>query len=341
MRIDKALENIRAVMEDQEIKWLGENGYDPVPHKAEPRLPSAPKKALSGHFAPNRFLGTAPTNPQDFDEPEEVLESAEHEEHEEILESAEHEEHEEILESEPEILEVIKPKDGTKHSWLYNEVVKAIRDAAGDCKNTKVIAVFIPVVQNGKEFEDLPVNETVELPPVDEEALKLEELPAIAEELAESHEELPESPEDLPEAEPADNVDEILPEPMHEPDAELEQAFINMEAKLDEQIAAENESTPEPEEEAPVNEEVPVNEPEESPEILPVDEPEAEPEQEQEQEQDIVIDGEPDVQETAVDVEESPEEFSAGEVMEFTELDTDIPLPNELDDEEVFDENKN
>ena len=63
MRIDKALENIRAVMESQEIDWLTNNGFDPVPHKPEPRRPSAPKKALSGHFSANRFLGTAATEP--------------------------------------------------------------------------------------------------------------------------------------------------------------------------------------------------------------------------------------------------------------------------------------
>ena len=313
MRIDKALENIRAVMESQEIEWLNENGYDPTPHKPEPRRPSAPKKALSGHFAPNRFLGTAPLEPQ---EPEEYEEPEEHEEPQEPIEPQEPEI--QTPDNEPEIIEVIKQQDGTKHSWLYNEVVKAIHDASGDGRNTKVIAIFIPLVQNGKEFEDLPVSETIELSPVEDEAMKLEEIPVIVEESVESA-------EDLPEAEPAENVDELLPEPIPEPDKELAQAFSVMEAKLDEHIAAINDEAQESEQEE-----------EAEPEVIP--EPEEAPEQEHDA--DIAPNDVAEIQEVAADVEDLPDEFSAGEVMEFTEL-PDIPLPNELDDEEVLNENNN
>ena len=339
MRIDKALENIRAVMESQEIEWLNNNGFEPVPHKPEPRMPSAPKKALSGHFAANRFLGTAPTEPIEPDEQEE-----------QAAETA----------SEPEIVEVIKPKDNN-HSWLYNEVVKAIRDASGDGRNTKVIAVFVPVVQNGKEFEDLPVNAAIELSPVDEEAVKAE----VPEEPAgqpEQEQEQEQEQQAEPEAEQAEHIDDLLPEPEQEHDAELEGAFRDIEAKMEEEnIPAESEGLPEQPEEVPVSElkieeeisapeEVLVIEevPESAAEIenLPEFEAGAELEEvplqeiavfgepEAEQEQEIVPDGMSEFPEIGVDAEDSPEEFSAGETMQYTE----IPLPNELDDEEVFDE---
>ena len=342
MRIDKALENIRAVMESQEIEWLTNNGFDPVPHKPEPRKPSAPKKALSGHFAANRFLGTASTEPL---EPAEQEEPVNHEPMEAEIQSPVHEDN-----TEPEIIEVIKQKDN-KHSWLYNEVVKAIKDASGDSKNTKVIAIFVPVVQNGKEFEELPVSETIELSPVDEEAVKIEELPGIVEELQE------------PEAEPAEHVDEIFPEPMHEPDPELAQAFENIEVKPDEEVPAnEPEILPESEElpkveEVPVIEEVPVHEEEISEEISPELEtlPEVEDSAEIEevplteitplevQEEDTPQEAAQEVaieeisEQPDIDIEESPEEFGAGEKLEYTE----IPMPDELDDEEVLEENKN
>ena len=70
---------------------------------------------------------------------------------------------------EVEIVEVIK-QEGVQHSWLYNEVEKAVKAAvAGDKKHTKVIAIFVPVIQNAKEFEELPADDSVTLPPVEEE----------------------------------------------------------------------------------------------------------------------------------------------------------------------------
>ena len=356
MRIaEKALENIRAVMESQEIDWLNSNGFDPVPHKPEPRRPSAPKKPLSGHFSANRFLGTAAESlePEESENaPVHSLTSESSPYAGDTAPTTSPDSWEESQESEPEFVEVIKQKDN-RHSWLYNEVVKAIRDASGDGKNTKVIAIFVPVVQNGKEFEELPVSETIELSPVDEEAVKIEELPVVVEELQE------------PEAEPAEHVDEIFPEPMHEPDPELAQAFENIEVKPEEDISAEQESQEsaalsEPEAESPAEIEE-LSAPEEH------YEPEEEASTEPEGFTDVETDGELDevpladiaplevqedepkqdaVQEIGIeeiaelsditDIEENPEEFSAGETLQFTE----IPMPNELDDEEVFDENK-
>ena len=336
MRIDRALENIRAVMESQEIDWLSSNGFDPVPHKPEPRRPSAPKKALSGHFAANRFLGTATTEPI---EPEDYAESGSHDLTPEpctygndltpqppllTQEMGSHAgDGSPASSAEPEFVEVIKQKDN-KHSWLYNEVVKAIRDASGDGRNTKVIAIFVPVVQNGKEFEDLPVSEIVELSPVDEDAVKIEELPGAAEALSEH------------EAEPAEHVDEIFPEPMHEPDPELAQAFENIEVKPDDDIQAEPE-------EAPEVEEITANEPETIPdsegaelEELPMRE--VEPLDVHEDDTPQETNNEEISEPLDINVDENPEEFSAGEKLEYTE----IPLPDELDDDEVLDEeNKN
>ena len=348
MRIDRALENIRAVMESQEIDWLSSNGFDPVPHKPEPRRPSAPKKALSGHFAANRFLGTAstePIEPEDAPVHDSTPDSSTYAESHDFATSSSHMLGEvrrgsarddltpgpspyagdgsPLSSTEPEFVEVIKQKDN-KHSWLYNEVVKAIRDASGDGRNTKVIAIFVPVVQNGKEFEDLPVSEIVELSPVDEDAVKIEELPSVAEAFSE------------PEAEPAEHVDEIFPEPMHEPDPELAQAFENIEVKPDDDVQAEPE-------EAPEVEEITANEPETIPdsegaelEELPMRE--IEPLDVHEDDTPQETNNEEISEPLDINVDENPEEFSAGEKLEYTE----IPLPDELDDDEVLDEeNKN
>ena len=71
-------------------------------------------------------------------------------------------------------VEIIRNKDG-KHSQLYDEVMRAVNDAAGDSR--KIVAVFVPLLQDGKEFEDLPADETVTLQPVSEEAVKIETVP--------------------------------------------------------------------------------------------------------------------------------------------------------------------
>ena len=223
-----ALENIRSVIEQQEIEWLRDNGFEPTPYRPEPRLPK--RKPVEGNFSADRFLGTSSPAPEPVSEPEPVIEPAAEPEpvsvpapepepepmHEPSPEPEAHEPEPEPQESEPEpeaqepqepeIREVIPQKD-SRHSWLYNEVVKAIRDAAGDGKNTKVIAVFIPVVQNGREFEDLPVSEVVELSPVSEEDIHVEDLTDISGEVP-----APE-PEAVSEPEPGQQ-EEAEPEPM-------------------------------------------------------------------------------------------------------------------------------
>ena len=170
MRIFRGLENIHAVIERHEAEWRREQGEEPERpdaislEEAVRRRLAAQPDAGSGRFAADRFLGgnTEPLKPEP--EPETVPE---------IQQEAPEPEPEPEATSEPEAVEVIPQKDG-RHSWLYNEVMKAVNDAAGDRKNTKIIAVFVPVVQNGDEFTELQADETLELSPVDSEAVKPE-----------------------------------------------------------------------------------------------------------------------------------------------------------------------
>lgn len=275
MRVkEKAIENIRNLMEQQELDWLAANGYEPVVHKPEPLRTIPVKKSSVGQLSANRFLGSLESETES--EPEiDVEQKAELEPRAEAMPEPEAETMPEPeaeampepeAEPEPEIIEIIKQKEGTPHSWLYNEVVKAIRDAAGDGKNTKVIALIIPVIQNGKEFEDLPVNDTVELSAVDEEAVKTPDLPDdlpenVASEITNATETETEIPiiddvetevEALPdevisEPDEAEQVIDLLPEPMKEPDPELAEAFRDMEAKLDVDTAEDLTTTPDAE----------------------------------------------------------------------------------------------
>ncbi len=329
--IERALENIRSVIEQQETEWLEDNGYEPIPHKPEPKRAPEQHKPLSGKFSAGRFLGTASPKP-------------------EPLESPEPEESAGPEATEPEIVHVLPQKDN-HHSWLYNEVVKAIHDAAGDAKNTKIIAVFIPVVQNGHEFEDLPVSASVELSPVSEEDVRVEELVDLHEEPEQSAEPEPEEPEilgieqvyeppevpvapepELEEPEQAEHVDEIVPEPEEVPDPELAEAFSTMEEKLDEHIAEQAASLEEEQEdltppEASEPDEVlePIDLTEDAPEIENIDEILTPLEPESAEEPELVIEDIDDQE-----GQDEPDEEAKGEPMTFTE----IPSIPELDDDD-------
>ena len=170
MRIFKGIENIHAVIERHENEWRREQGEQveeqPTSYGLEESVRRRMTKSAaegSGRFSPDRFLGGSAKKKSE--KPGEV----------ENLENEEIEENEEFENPEPELVSVIK-QEGIPHSWLYNEVIKAINDATGGKKNTKVVAIFIPVIQNGKEFEDLPVDASVTLPPVTEDELRLEEV---------------------------------------------------------------------------------------------------------------------------------------------------------------------
>lgn len=238
MRTFKGLENIHSVIDKHVAEWRKENGEPPVENK--------PRRSIEDML--EDYLGpSVKPNP----EPEAPKET-----------------------QEPEIISIIKQKEEGPHSWLYNEIVKAIKDAAGDGHNTKVIAVIVPVVQSDKELQDLPVNETVTLespveisidttdssqteePEVDvpepaqasneePEVLQSEEevqplTEAIEQEQEQEITEEPEPELEIPELEEkpeeAESVDDILPKGQDEPDAEEAEAFSKMQESLDESL---------------------------------------------------------------------------------------------------------
>ena len=259
---EKALENIRAVIEQQETEWLKDNGFEPIPHKPEPRI--FRQKVREGNFSADRFLGNTSAAPAPapvpVSEPEapkqELAPIQEPEELKQELAPVPEPEQEE--DNTPEAVEIIPQKEG-RHSWLYNEVMKAIRDAAGDGKNTKVIAIFVPVVQNGKEFEDLPVSAKVEVSPVNEEDVRID-LAAI-------------KAEDTAPVEPVEEPASVEPEPVEEPSpVETEPEPVEEPSPVE----PEPEPVEEPASVEPVEEPAPVE-----PEPEPVEEPapvETEPE---------------------------------------------------------------
>ncbi len=249
MRIFKGLENIHAVIDRHNNEWRRENG--------EPEIPEyTPNEAARKRWEKTMNGGTGGRNPKRF------LEGTKKEVREDTAGEG----------PEVEIVEAIK-QEGVQHSWLYNEVEKAVRAAvADDRKHTKVIAIFVPVIQNAKEFEEIPVDESVTLPPVEEEipveddtmpfeivveegsvpeefteiTAEAEEIPEeitekIVEEVSEQNSDAlneldaPEMPEEAPqEKQPAENSAgfDLIPESQEHPDEELVEAFNTMEEKL-------------------------------------------------------------------------------------------------------------
>lgn len=270
----KALENIRSVMEREDNTYRRENGYEEASWEQFRPEPFKPKSG--GKFLAGRFLGVESTEPVTHPEPEPEPES-------------------EVHDTEPEVREVIPLKDG-KHSWLYNEVVKAINDAARENSGTKIIAVFIPVLQNGQEFDELPVSASVEVTPVSMEGVGVE--PAL---------------------EQATHVDEIIPETAVMPDPELVEAFQTMEEKLDSSIA---ESSEEQQvcEEASESMEL-MEESEGATELLPLPDPEE-------------LKGFPEIGDelSFVEEEESKGEPMLFEDISSPEI---LPMPEGLEDDEI------
>ena len=317
MKIFRGLENLNSVIDQHEFEWRREQGEEPVQRErvsleeaVRRRLTAQPSEG-SGKLSADRFLSK---------KSETVKKEA----------------------PEPQAIEIIKSKD-EHHSWLYNEVMKAIKDASKDGK-TKVVAVFVPVVQNGKEFEELPVDDTVTLSPVAEEFTKIE-----TETL---------SPEPEPEPESETGTFELLPAEPVENDAVLAQAFKEMEEKLDEKILEKNRQEEQEEQEQeeqeqeeqeqeekldaePEIEEIVESEPESEPEVIEP-EPEVAPEilpSESESEQE-----EPEEIKEVEEIEEIDEVVDSGEPLTFEEEEIKEPetekisLPELLDDDEVFDD---
>ena len=349
MKLTKGLENIHSIIDRHEAEWRKEQG-EPVEELNAITLEETVRRRLAdnnknskGRFSADRFLGASPktkTPKTEIKEPEQ---------NNEIDETSEN------FEGGVEVVSVIKQDENKNHSWLYNEVVKAVNNAAGTDKNVKVVAVFVPVVQNGKEFEDLPVDNVVTTQPVNEEEIKFEEKDLLKAEQTEQINEPVEAQEDF----------NLVPEGQDEPDAELADAFQTMEEKLDETLQEQIEQdeqnteipeafeTEEPQEE--IVEEV-LEEPEESdePEILPhenietlhlankVKEPEVvEPVEPVEAEKtELIEEVLEEIEEPSAAKTEKTEETEETDEAEKSEELPLPPLPDELDDDEVFDETK-
>lgn len=220
MRIFKGLENIHAVIDRHDNEWRRENGEPEVPEytpdEAVRRNWEKTIKGGSGKLSGDRFLNASKKKSSDDNQGQDP---------------------------EVEIIEAIK-QDGVQHSWLYNEVEKAVRAAvAGDRKHTKIIAVFVPVIQNSKEFEEFPADESVTLPPVQEE-IPVED-DTMPFEVVVDEDNTPQEPEEI--IEEVSTGFDLIPESQEHPDEELAEAFNAMEEKLSE--------TPEPEELTVVEEE--------------------------------------------------------------------------------------
>lgn len=251
MRIFKGLENIHSVIDRHQAEWLREQGEEserPQRLSVEERIRrSFAETSGTGKFSADRFMsGHAAENQHvKAKEPEPEL----------------HNESQSESNSSVEVVNVIPQKD-ENHSWLYNEVLKAINAAVGDSKNTKVIAIFVPVVQNGKEFESLPVDETITINTAADEAEKEPELEHEEIEIAPSpfikepenepaQETLTEEPE-MPQAEQEteQETEEIHEEPApvpeeHEPATESEQEMPAMGEEFD--LIPEGQSEPDAE----------------------------------------------------------------------------------------------
>ena len=315
MRISKGLENIHSVIDRHEAEWRKEQGEI-----------SEVDEALSLEESVRRRL-TAPSNPEGRFSPDRFLGASQKSKTEDSNEDG----------KKVEIVSVIKSQDNNKqHSWLYNEVVKAINDAADD-KNIKVVAVFVPVIQNSKEFEDLPVDRIVNLPPVSEDEISIS---------AEELEQTQETSEDF----------NLLPETQIESDEELAEAFQTMEEKLDDSLQKENEENEEAVESESVEEvenveNVEPSEPIEQEEIAviqEIQEPEEPKAVEEIEVEEVESEGQPEIlQHEEIEIKsESPEvleEISNETPDEEKKEDENIIVPpplDDLDDDEVFDDSQ-
>ena len=282
MRIFKGLDNIHAVIDRHESEWRRENGEpeppqpDIVVDRVRGRFEALDRQFESGRgrFDEERFSRSG--TPAKKKAPEAPVITPESTQPAEIAKlSADRflggSESETVTANEPEAVEIVKNKEG-RHSWLYNEVMKAINDASKGT-SAKIIAVFVPVVQNSKEFEDLPAAETVTTSPIDESLAKVEvPVPVIAPENVmpaenEAHEESP-SAEDF----------NLIPEIQPEQKAEIAETLREMEEKFDEVLQEEKEAESESESEIVAEELTPAifaDEAESEQEILQ-NEPEAE-----------------------------------------------------------------
>ena len=270
MRTFKGLENIHSVIDRHVAEWRKEQG-EPEEEIKELSLEENVRRRLTtssnpnskaGQFSADRFLGTMSMTKSKQDSKKSPESTPQSEQQLEIEESApaDRSEAESTLEeseeaSDVEIISVIKHQDNKPHSWLYNEVVKAINDAKGAGKNTKVVAIFIPVVQNGKEFEDLPVDDSVTLSPVNEEAIKVEEpVEPVENDKLEVNEAVSEAPEILEqilvpvfEPETEQEIDQVEQEAIDQEPEETQESEANQDSAPVDSLAPEKENEAEAE----------------------------------------------------------------------------------------------
>lgn len=326
MRIFKGLENIHSVIDKHQAEWLREQGEEPVIPES-PNIEENVRRRAShtGKLSASRFLDT-PTPQNGHKEPE------------------------------VEVVQVISQKDN-RHSWLYNEVLKAVRDAAGDGRNTKVVAIFIPVVQNGEEFGELPVSETVTLSPVSEEDITPEEIEELITQEPETEEAMTSEPEQELEADIPAAEEPEAPEPEPEPEAgippqpedeETETGDLPDFPEMPDDIMLGNDEEETPEAQGSNDEfvgdllsEARENAPEEVEEIFremeeKLQEQEASEPEQPEAEDSLNFEEVPSDEGIQILEEEPPEtaEETDGQPMQFEE----ISLPELPDDDEIFDE---
>ena len=196
MRIFKGLENVHAIIDQHEAEWRRENGEEPLEPRPRirPRAQNLERKVVERYS--EALTPAAAENERARFDPERFAKSAE-----------------------PQVkaINVIEQGDGEHHSWLYKEVMKAINDAAEGNKDVKIIAVFIPVIQNSKEFDNFPADETVTV----SSAVNEEDVHAVK----------PEIPE--PEINNSNIVEDLIPPTHVEADSELTEAFQTIQENLD------------------------------------------------------------------------------------------------------------
>ena len=213
MRIFKGLENVHAIIDQHEAEWRRENGQEPL--QPRPRV-RARAKNIERQVVERYSESLSPESEKIKLDPERFSKSAE-----------------------PQVkaINVIEQSDGEHHSWLYKEVMKAINDAADGNKNVKIVAVFVPVIQNSREFDNFPADETVTVSSAVNEDDVHDVKPLIAEAESDSEAES--------QVNNANIVEDLIPPTHVEADPDLTEAFQTIEENLD--LNSESDSQPEQE----------------------------------------------------------------------------------------------
>ncbi|MBR0204493.1 MAG: hypothetical protein IJQ56_09025 [Synergistaceae bacterium] len=199
MRIFRGLENVHSIIDQHEAEWRKENGEEPLQPTPRVRTRTLERKVVERYSeALSPEPEKAKLNPERFSQS-----------------------------AEPQVkaVNVIEQGDSEHHSWLYKEVMKAINDAAAGNKNVKIVAVFVPVIQNSKEFDNLPADETVTI----SSAINEDDVHPVKPETSE------------PAINTANIVEDLIPPTHIESDSELTEAFMTIEENLNSEAEPEQE----------------------------------------------------------------------------------------------------